>query len=71
MERLNAVKGEFYTMAYYEEAPDNAEFPYCVIPTLSISPLSYGYQCLIDVEIHADDANRQNIDSLCEHYFYM
>lgn len=50
---------------YYEIAPDNAEYPYGVVPNLTFSDLEYGYQCLFDIDIYI---NEQISESSVEFY---
>ncbi len=50
---LNEIN-KYYT-CYYEEAPNNAKFPYLVIPTLHIIPLNAGYSCTVDIEINNNE----------------
>lgn len=52
--------------AYYEEAPKTASFPYGVVPTLSITPLDYGYQCLFDIEIYINELSNSDVEKLCD-----
>jgi len=42
---------------YYDKVPKTVTFPYCVIPTLSISPLNNGYSYLFDIEIYTNELN--------------
>ena len=51
---------------YYEEAPKSASFPFGVIPTLSITPLDYGFQCLFDVELYINELSLTDVESLCD-----
>lgn len=48
---------KYYT-CYYEEAPNNAKFPYLVIPTLHIIPLNAGYSCVVDIEINNNELGK-------------
>lgn len=51
---------------YYEEAPNDAKFPYGVIPTLTISPLDYGFNCVFDIEIYVNESANINVEDLCD-----
>lgn len=64
MAKLNTVITNF--KVYYEKAPDNAVYPYGVVPDLSISNLSYGYQCLFDVEVYINELSTSNVEALCD-----
>ena len=44
-------------VCYYEEAPNTAEFPYLVIPTLHLASLNDGYSGIIDIEINNNEQN--------------
>lgn len=61
MEHINKTMN-----VYYEEAPSDATFPYGVIPTLSISDLTYGFQCLFDIEVYASELSDIDADSLID-----
>lgn len=61
MTKLNTVMN-----VYYEEAPNNASFPYGVVPTLSTTPLEYGIQCMFDVELYVNELMDVNIEKLCD-----
>lgn len=61
MEKLNTVM-----TVYYEEAPNNAKFPYGVVPTISTTPLAYGIQCMFDIEIYVNEITNVNIEKLCD-----
>lgn len=51
---------------YYEEVPKNASYPYGVIPTLSVSSLNYGFQCLFDIELYVNEFSDVTVESLCD-----
>lgn len=51
---------------YYEEAPDETSYPYGVIPSLSISNLNYGCQCLFDIEVYINELSNQNVEKICD-----
>nr|DAO77278.1 MAG TPA: hypothetical protein [Caudoviricetes sp.] len=51
---------------YYEEALKKAQFPFGVIPTLSINPLNYGYQCIFDIELYVDELSDFSVEDLCD-----
>ena len=61
MTKLNTIM-----TVYYEEAPNSASFPFGVIPTLSITPLDYGYQCLFDVELYINELSDSDVEELCD-----
>lgn len=61
MAKLNTISA-----IYYEEAPTNASYPYGVVPTLSIRPLDYGYECNLDVEFYVNELSNQDIDNICD-----
>lgn len=44
-----------YYDCYYEEASNNATFPYLVIPTLHFIPLNAGYSAIVDIEINNNE----------------
>lgn len=51
---------------YYEEALKKANFPFGVIPNLSITPLNYGYQCLFDIELYVSEFSNYSVEELCD-----
>lgn len=51
---------------YYEEAKKNAAFPYCVIPTLTFSPLNGGYTCLLDIELYTGETTEVSIEEMLD-----
>lgn len=51
---------------YYEEAPKSATYPFGVVPTLSITSLDYGYQCIFDVELYVNELSESSIEKLCD-----
>lgn len=51
---------------YYEEALKKAQFPFGVIPTLTINPLNYGYQCLFDIELFVNELSDSCVEDLCD-----
>lgn len=52
---------------YYEEAPKNAIFPFGVIPTISLRPLDYGYECNFDVEMYVSELEGEtDVEVLCD-----
>lgn len=61
MTKLNTIM-----TVYYEEAPNSASFPYGVVPSLSITPLDYGYQCLFDVELYINELSDSDVEELCD-----
>lgn len=61
MSKLNTIM-----TVYYERVPDNATYPYGVVPDLSITPLNYGYQCLFDVEVYINELSDQNVEQLLD-----
>ncbi len=61
MEKLNTIM-----TVYYEKAPDEASYPYGVVPDLSITTLNYGLQCLFDVELYINELSASNVESLCD-----
>jgi len=65
LEKLMAKLNTIMTV-YYEEAPKSASFPYGVVPTLSITPLDYGYQCLFDVELYINELSDTDVEKLCD-----
>ena len=56
---------KLYT-CYYEEAPKNASYPYLVIPTLNISSLDSGDQCLVDIEIYSSEFTSVSVEDICD-----
>ena len=65
LERLMTKLNTIMTV-YYEEAPNSASFPYGVVPSLSITPLDYGYQCLFDVELYINELSDSDVEELCD-----
>ena len=65
---LDKLMGKINTImqVYYEKAPSTTNYPYGVIPDLSISPLDYGYQCLFDVELYINELSDSNVEALCD-----
>lgn len=61
MAKLNTI-----TKIYYEEAPLNAEFPFGVVPTLSVRTLDYGYECDLDIEFYVNELSESDIDTICD-----
>jgi len=61
MKKINTIM-----TVYYEEAPKSASFPFGVVPTLSITPLDYGYQCLFDIEIYINELSLIDVETLCD-----
>ena len=61
MAKLNTVM-----TVYYEKAPDDALYPYGVVPDLTLTPLNYGYQCLFDVELYINELSESNVETLCD-----
>lgn len=61
MAKLNTV-----ITSYYEEAPKNAVFPYAVVPTISVSDLGYGLQCLFDVEVYKNELSNVDLEKKCD-----
>lgn len=61
MEFLNTIM-----TIYYEKAPNEANYPFGVVPDLTFSPLDYGYQCLFDIDIHINDSSNSNVEQLCD-----
>lgn len=51
---------------YYEKAPDNAEYPFAVVPDLTFSPLDYGYQCLFDIDIYINELSNGSVEKCCD-----
>jgi hypothetical protein len=63
-ELLNIINEIFET--YYEEAPKNVKFPYGVVPTLTISPLDKGFQCVFDIEIYNNELSEKSTEDICD-----
>ena len=59
-------KGNTIYTCYYEEAPKKKKFPYCVIPTLVLSPLDSGYMCMVDIELYNDEFTNTSIEKIKE-----
>ena len=62
---IMSVINEVMTV-YYEEAANDATFPYGVIPTLNITPLDYGYHCVFDIELYINELSEQSIEEICD-----
>lgn len=60
----NYLNNEYTT--YYEEAPNNAQFPYCVIPTINISSLNFGTLILFDIEIYNNELSQTSVESIID-----
>lgn len=60
------IKINTIMVCYYEEAPKNASYPFGVVPSLSINPLDYGYQCLFDIEININELSNNDVEELCD-----
>ena len=67
-EFLNIVMTKINTVmtVYYEKVPDNATYPYGVVPDCTIISLDYGYQCLFDIELYINELSTSNIEELCD-----
>lgn len=65
IEKLMEIINEVIT-CYYEEAPNNAEFPFGVVPTLNINPLNAGYLCTFDIELYNNELSNITIESMCD-----
>lgn len=61
MQKLNTIM-----TVYYEKVPDNALYPYGVVPDLTVSSLDYGYQCLFDIELYINELSNSNVEHLCD-----
>jgi len=57
---------EHYT-AYYEEAPNNAKFPYCVVPTLQVRELNKGgYSGVFDIEVYNNELSDISVETISD-----
>lgn len=56
---------KYYT-CYYEEAPSNASFPYLVMPTLNLTPLSSGYLGLVDIEVYNNELSNISVENIID-----
>lgn len=65
IEKLLTKVNTIYT-CYYEEAPKKKKFPYCVIPSLVLSPLDSGYICMVDIELYNDEFTKTSIEKMCD-----
>lgn len=65
IEKLLTKVNTIYT-CYYEEAPKKKQFPYCVIPSLVLSPLDSGYICMVDIELYNDEFTNTSIEKMCD-----
>lgn len=64
-ELLNKVN-EIYK-CYYDEAPKNVSFPYCVIPNIVISSLNSGDLCIFDIELYTNELKGGiSIEEMCD-----
>lgn len=61
LDKINTI----YT-CYYEEATKSAIFPYCVVPTLVLTPLDSGYMCMVDIELYNDEFTNISIEKMCD-----
>ena len=52
--------------AYYEEAPNTAKYPYLVVPTINVTPLSSGYLCLFDIEIYIHELTDITVEEIMD-----
>lgn len=51
---------------YYEEAPQDATYPYLVIPTINVTDLDYGDQCFIDLEVNNNELSKISVEEICD-----
>lgn len=52
---------------YYEESPKDVKFPYCVVPTIVISPLDPGYICMFDIELYTNEISGAiSLEEMCD-----
>lgn len=53
---------------YYDKAPKSAEYPFCVIPTLTITPLNSGDSYIFDVEVYTDESGNKikSVETICD-----
>ena len=61
LDKVNTI----YT-CYYEEAPKDASFPYCVIPTISLTPLDQGYLSVFDIEIYNNELSDVCVEDMMD-----
>ena len=55
-----------YYVCYYEEAPNDAKFPYLVIPTMQLTPLEDGYSAIFDIEIYTNELSTISIEKIMD-----
>ena len=67
-EFLNQIMVKLNTImtVYYERVPNDAQYPYGVVPDFTITSLDYGYQCLFDVELYNNELSSSNVEQLCD-----
>lgn len=77
IEKIIEKVNEYYT-CYYEEAPNNANFPYLIMPTTQLSPLDdNSFSCVFDIEIYINELSNVSIEEIIDtlrdelnNYFY-
>lgn len=55
-----------YYLCYYEEAPSSTTFPYLVMPTLNLNPLSAGYSGVFDLEIYINELSETSVEQIID-----
>ena len=53
-------------LCYYEEADNEASFPYCVIPSISFTPLNDGYLSMFDIEIYNNELSNISVEQMID-----
>lgn len=56
-------------VCYYDRAPKNAKFPYCVVGNITASDLAAGDLSMFDTDIWTDDklpTATEDLESLCD-----
>lgn len=56
---------KYYT-CYYEEAPNDARFPFLIMPTLNLTPLSMGYLAIVDIEIYNNELSNISVENILD-----
>lgn len=53
---------------YYDKAPKGSVYPFCVIPTLTITPLNSGDSYIFDIEVYTDENSNKtkSAETICD-----
>lgn len=65
IEKIIEEINKYYT-CYYEEAPNDAEFPFLVVPTLNVTPLLSGYSGIFDIEVYINELSDESVEEIMD-----